>query len=52
MGWLEETWDGLEHETCRGERHYDVRKMILSTESVVDSAILLLAGACEKSLDA
>lgn len=52
VGWLEETWDGLEHETCRGERHCDVRKVILSAESVVDSAILLLAGACEEPFDA
>lgn len=52
VGWLEETWNGLEYETCRGERHCDVRKVILSADSVVDSGILLLAGACEEPFDA
>ena len=48
MGWLEETWNGLGHETCRGERHFNVRKVILRAESVVESTILLRAGACEE----
>jgi hypothetical protein len=52
MGWLEETWDGLGRETCRGERHCSVRKGILRAESVAESAILLRADACEEPFGA
>jgi hypothetical protein len=52
VGWLEETWNGLGHETCRGERHCNVRKEILRAESVVESTTLLRAGACEEPFGA